>query len=187
MCKQFSWSDFFAGLTGIGTILVATAAIYGDRIRARLEKPKLRIIPYNLRGSLAEVLSGTTVIRYHLKVINDKPKYPAKNCRVLLKEIHSLGQDGMFHKDDFPIPRQFKWAPSPSTPYLVTVHKEQILDLGQLSLENETSFIPIIFDLPNLFPGFIEANETKEYHLVIAADNFASSKDYVLRITWNGL
>ena len=84
------------------------------------------------------------------------------------------------------IPIQFVWAPAEITPPVVTVVKEQILDLGFIT-EKEKKFIPRLFTYPNNFQGFVHKDEAVRYHLEIEATNFTSPRYQVFEVAWDGI
>ena len=101
--NDLNWVSFWAALAAIGSILVAITAVYGDFLRLKFIGPKLKIVPHNLTGnattmteydkSSGKVIRQYTSYYYHLKIINERPFVPAKNCRVMLKQLHSRGPD----------------------------------------------------------------------------------------------
>jgi hypothetical protein len=178
-------------LAAVGTIIVAAAAIWGDWLRSRLAPAKLTIEPHNLRGDPTEFRNPndpqtvTRVMFFHLKVVNQRPWLTVKNCRVLLKGISRRGPDGVFYPVPMSIPVQFVWAPAEMTPPVVTLVKEQILDLGFIK-ENEKKFIPRLWSTPYNFQGFVSKDEAVRYHMEIEATNFTSPRYQVFEVAWDG-
>jgi hypothetical protein len=181
---------FIEALGAVGTLLVAAAAIWGAWLRSMLAPAKLIIEPHNLRGDptvFGDPKSGqsTRVMFFHLKVVNKRPWLNVDNCRVLLKGLSRRGPDGGFYPIPMSIPIQFVWAPAEITPPVVTVIKEQILDLGYLT-EKEDKFIPRLFTYPNNFQGFVRKDEAVRYSMEIEATNFASPRFQVFEVAWDG-
>ncbi|OGQ88494.1 MAG: hypothetical protein A2512_10710 [Deltaproteobacteria bacterium RIFOXYD12_FULL_56_24] len=177
-------------LIAVGTLMVAAAAIWGDWLRSWLAPTKLIIEPHNnLRGDPTVFKSrdtkstqpATRVMYFHLKVVNQRPWLSVKNCRVLLKGMNRRGPDGRFYPIPMSVPNQFVWAPAEITPPVVTLVKEQILDLGFIT-ETEDKFIPTLYSYSNNFQGFVHKDEAVRYHLEIEATNFSSPCYQVLRL-----
>ena len=83
------------------------------------------------------------------------------------------------------VPNQFVWAPAEITPPVVTLVKEQILDLGFIT-ETEDKFIPTLYSFSNNFQGFVHKAEAVRYHLEIEATNFSSPRYQVFEVAWDG-
>jgi len=187
------------GVAALGTIGVAVLAIWGDKIRATLAPPKLRIdFPDcdSLRGHVARLSSppGVTiagglprVMWYTLKVVNERVWLTCHNCRVLLMGISRRGPDGVYRPESFPVPRQFWWAPSESTPREVSLGREHVFDFGFLGEQPEAVFRPTLYSEPNEFPGYVGIKDSVRYSLAITADNFHSPMYQVFEVSWDGM
>ncbi|MEW6659946.1 MAG: hypothetical protein AB1424_14905 [Thermodesulfobacteriota bacterium] len=184
-------SNIFIDVLGvIGPLMVAAAAIWGSWLRAKLAPAKLIIEPHNLRGDpnvFGDPNSGqySRCMFFHLKVVNKRPWLNVENCRVLLKGMSRRGPDGEFYPIPMSVPLQFVWAPAEITPPVVTIVKEQILDLGFIK-ENENKFIPRLWGTPYTFQGFIGKDEAVRYHMEIEATNFSSPRYQVFEVAWDG-
>jgi hypothetical protein len=96
-----TWSSIWGALTALGTICVCILAIWGDWFRAFFAGPKLKLVPYNLRGELTYLNPGNIpVIYYHLKVENERSWAPARNVRVLLVGLLRRLPNGEFKRKD---------------------------------------------------------------------------------------
>lgn len=178
--------------TALGTVAVAILAIWGERVRSWLSPPKLEIEAHNnFRGDPNVLTTQTGQLAgrgmyYHLKVVNKRPWLPIKNCRVLLMGISRRGPDNVFHPSPLVVPSQLVWAPASFAPILVTVTKEQIVDLGNIR-EGDEAFRPALYSIPNNFAGFVKANEAVRLELAIEADNFSSRRYKVFEVAWDGI
>ncbi|MGA2656698.1 MAG: hypothetical protein ABSH34_04165 [Verrucomicrobiota bacterium] len=83
------------------------------------------------------------------------------------------------------VPLQFAWAPAESTPALVNVASNQVVDLGFLA-EGDPHFVPRLCVLLNDFQGFVGQNECVRFSLEIAADGCNSRHYQVFEVAWNG-
>lgn len=187
------------GAVAVGTIAVAVLAIWGEWIRSVLAPARLEISPVQgqeIRGTPVTLKQGGLAIAaghppkramwYTLKVVNRRPWLVARNCRVLLTGISRRGPDGVYRPETFPVPRQYWWAPSESTPTEVSVPKEHVFDLGFLHEDPAAVFTPTLYSQPNDFPGFVGINESVRYSLAISADNFHSKTYQVFEVSWDG-
>lgn len=177
--------------TALGTVAVAVLAIWGDWLKARLVPVRLRLVPHNTRGTLTMFNTQRPVIYYHLKIINERRWLAARSCRVLLKALARRGPDLMFHPEPLPVPFQFMWAPFESTPALVTIQKEQVLDFGFIMEpaaqgSQTTQFVPALYSYPNDFRGYVGPGEAVRYSLEIEADSYLSPTYAVVEVAWDG-
>jgi hypothetical protein len=172
-------------LVAFGTILVAIVAIWGDFLRSKLAPPKLHIALYNTRGSLTKFKQGSRVIYYHLKVINSRPWFLARNCQVRLVGISSRGPDNQFRPLGNPVPQTFVWSPAGFVPMAANIAKEQIFDFGRI-LEGGQEFEPVLYSYPLNFEGRINANQAVRYTLDVVGENVSKTSPIVLEVAWNG-
>ena len=189
------WNVFFAALTAVGTILVAIMAIWGQWLRAKFLGPKLKLVPHNLGGRLTtvtkfnqktrEIINRYNAIYYHLRVENSRRWVTAKNCRVILRQLHRRGPDGEFHPTPLIVPLQYVWSPAEWAPSFQTVSDYEILDFGCISKESG-KFEPTFYVTSANFKGFVGKNESVRYSLSIVADNYVSPKFQIFEVSWNG-
>lgn len=187
------WDTIFLGLTAVGTILVAVLAIWGDWIRYKLLPAKLTIELHNVVGDLTLITRPfinpapppSRVYFYHLKVVNKRRWVSPQNCRVLLKAISKRGPNGIFYPVSMSVPLQFVWAPSEITPPVITIEKEQILDLG-MAVEGTGTFVPRLYSVSHNFAGNVGAGEAVRYSLEIVSSSFVSKKYQVIEVAYDG-
>jgi len=189
-----NWMTFWTALAAVGTILVAISAVYGDLLRAKLIGPKLKIIPYNLRGdpttvteydpSTKKPTKSYTAYYYHLKAVNSRRFIPAKNCRVMLRQLHRLGPDREFHPEVMIVHYQYVWAPAEWAPVFQTVADEAVLDFGRISQGD--LFRPTLYAWGFNFKGFVNPGDSVRFSLQIVADNYVSPRMQIFQVDWNG-
>jgi hypothetical protein len=179
-------ANIINGFTAFGTIAVAAAAIWGDWLRSRLAPAKLILAKHNLEGDPTTFIPpGTRVMFYLLKVVNQRRWASAQNCRVMLVGLSRRDASGVFQPVPMSVPSQFTWSPSEFMPPMITVVREQVLDLGCI-VEGSNSFTPRFYWNLHNFQGFVHANEAVRYQLQIEAVNFASPI-YVVEVAWDGV
>ncbi len=188
------WITFWTGVAAIGSILVVIFALFGDPLRSKFIGPKLKIIPHNLKGNPTprieyDVITGKrirdyTAYFYHLKVVNSRHFVPAKNCRVMLRQLHRMGPDREFHAEPLMVPYQYIWSPSEWAPALQTVADEEVFDFGMIS--EGRPFQPTLYVIGGNFKGFVKRNDSVRFSLQIVADNYVSPKMQVFQVDWNG-
>jgi len=181
------WFDTVINLAkAVGTIAVAIAAIWGDRLREWLNPLKARTEVHNVRGKKEFAPpEGGTLIFYHLKVVNGTHWRALQNCRVLLTEIQRKHPDGSFHIDPFPVPRQFFWAPSELSPAAASFTKERIFDFGVLRFSDAT-FRPTLLPQGGELHANVAAGEAVRYRLKIVADNFDQPGGQLFEVAFDG-
>lgn len=119
----YLWLNVFIA---VGTIAVAILAVYGDKIKSYLSRPKLKLeVIHSEELSEYDYDSKKEIFYYHLRVRNEGDS-DAKECRVLLKEIHEY-KGNTFKKIKFSVPPQFTWAPLGirTDPSLATIFRKQ--------------------------------------------------------------
>ena len=179
------WEIILSGLTAFGTIFVAILAIWGDYIRARFAPGKLAIETCDEDGDMVGQPPNQVYYR-HLKVVN-KRRWRAENCRVLLREMSRRGPNGVFQPIPMPVPLQFIWTPPDTTPSLVTIHRDQMLDFGFIRQAQQLRWEPRLYWQPGNFAGFVGHNEAVKYSLQIVADAYVSEKYQVFQVSFDGL
>lgn len=172
--------------TAIGTVAVAVAAIWGGWLRARLAPAKVSIEAHNLRGKVTNFTGGKRAVFYHLKVVNHRSWAPARNCRVVLREVTKRSPGGDFLAIPYSVPMPFVWAPAELTPPTVSIVKEQVVDFGFLA-EGDYHFMPRLYAWPNDFQGFVAKDEAVRYYLEVVSDDFVSSQPFVVEVAWDGV
>ena len=173
------------GFIAIGTVAVAVLAIWGDWFRSILAPLKLTIILHTPRGEPTTFASGTRVMFYHLKVVNQRRWLPAQNCRVMLVGLSRRDPGGIFQPVPMSFPSQFVWTPLEFTLPIITLLRKHVLDLGYVE-ENGKAFIPRLYATPLNFQGFVGPNEAVRFQLQIEAVNFLSPI-YVIEVAWDGV
>jgi hypothetical protein len=172
-------------LVAIGTLMAVIVAIWGDFLRSKLAPPKLRIVLYNTGGTVTRFNQGQRVIYYHLKVVNSRPWFLAKNCQVRLVGISQRGPDNQFRPLPNPVPPTFVWSPAGFIPVATNISKEQIFDFGRV-VEGAQEFEPVLHFYPNNYQGRIGANQAIRYTLEVVGENVSKTGPLVLEAAWNG-
>ncbi len=180
------WEIIFSGLTALGTLAVAALAIWGDYIRARLVPGRLAVEIYDEDGDTIGQPPNQVYYR-HLRVVNRRPWRRPENCRVLLRAMSRRGPNGIFQPIPMPVPLQFIWTPPDTTPPLITIHREQILDFGCIRQGADLRWEPRLYWKPGNFTGFVRANEAIRYSLQIVSDAYVSERYQVFQVSFDGV
>jgi hypothetical protein len=182
-------------LTAIGTLLVAIAAIYGDRIRGFLFSPDLRVSLYDPRGEFSPqrfktVENGVPVesIRktrwYHVQISNDKRFAVAHEVQVLIATLEKSGPNGLpmptyaagqlplrwQHQEVYPAATRTIGRPERADPLYVTETKELALT-------------------PLFFPSSLQVTyrgRTTLWITIFAGSIETDSKPLRLQVAWDG-
>ena len=173
------------GLIALGTNGAVVVAIWGNWFRSKFRPPKLILTAHTLEGDPARFGSGTRVMFYHLRVINQQAWLPAPNCRVMLTGLSRRDPSDIFQPVALSVPQQFVWGPAEFTPPSVTLLKEHVLDFGYIRRKWHP-IVPRLHGIPFNFQGFVGANEAVRFQLQIEAANF-SSPIYVVEVAWDGV
>jgi hypothetical protein len=177
----------------LGTIAVAAMAIWGERIRAWVAPPKLRLllrsqrgVPTELRYQGVNMAAPIRALYIHIKVVNGRPWLPVRNCRVLLTGYSKRGPDRLFHSEDVPVPLQFPWAPNHSqAERFRTVVTFQVIDFVR-AVEGQKYIGPELYDGVTSFKGYVEQGEAIRYQIEIDAPGLPMSVPQIFEISWSG-
>jgi len=179
------WSLVVQAVVGIGTLLVAIAAIWGEFFRSRWTGPRLRVSLLNPIGELTMVKSKQTRKQaryYHLKVSNDREWPAAENVRVVVTKIFALA-DGHWVDRSFSGPLQLRWQFAKSHPRFAYVGPDVICDLGRVVQGGRFELRP--YDCPGNFTGYLSEGGQMLVELVAVADS-GKSEATRIEITWDG-
>jgi hypothetical protein len=189
-----NWMTFWTALAAIGSIFVAISALYGDFLRSKFIGPKLKIILYSSKGNPVprieyDVHTGKQIRSYpayfyHLKVVNSRRFVPAKNCRVMLRQLYRRGPDREFHPVALAVPYQYTWSPSETAPALQTVADEEVFDFG--IIHESDVFRPTLYVVVSNFKGNVNPNDSVRFGLQIVADNYVSPRMQIFQVDWDG-
>ncbi len=183
------WQLVINSVVGIGTILVAILAIWGDWIRYRLGgAPKLTLTLRDPHGDLVRINQGDSTRRaryYHLLVANDRKWTLAHNVRVVIVEYLRPIADGTLVSQPLSGPLQLMWqfALVNPNPMYRTVGQDAICDLGYI-VEGE-DFKLATYYAPSNFEGSLSKDQRMRLIVQAIADN-AVSNTLSIDVAWNG-
>ncbi len=184
-CNTIEWATWMGA---VGTILVALVAIWQDWIRASLFRPKLKLQIASNLPVYAKIRDSSGSCQgeawyWHLEVVNDRPKYPAEDCRVILTGIQKKSK-GEWQELPFGSALEFRWAHSERV--LMPVVERRTVDFGAIEGKNEAVYKPCLCRWPYDFAGSIGVSETVRYHLKVEAKNFYSKRRQTFEVKWDG-
>ena len=173
-----------------GTLVIAIAAIWGDKIRGTLFGPKLRLALVDNVGELTTqvVQRGQAALQfiparyYHVRVRNPR-SYPATEVQILLTRLDVRRPDGKpqkMHTGALPLGWKFQ-APHPET-----------RTIGRATVADADLFFvcPDFLQLtPIILPFNLSAMMQGEVHIwltLVARGLECESKPLRLRIDWDG-
>ena len=102
--------------TILGPILLAAIAIWGHKIKMWLHGPKLQVALKSQKGESFPWGDGVKSWYYHLRVWNERRLSPAKNVRVVVKELWKKGAEGTMIPITLSGPFQLAWQFQGSNP-----------------------------------------------------------------------
>ncbi len=179
-CAEF-WSIVVQSFVAVGTLLLAVIAIWGDWIRHRFFGPKLEINLLDNKGTLTYITDGTPGRFYKVNVSNSRKWSPAKNVRVILKNILKPAADGTLAPQVLSGPLQLHWMHL--LPQYRTIGPDEICTYANLVKGKNFLLSPYI--VPNNFVGFITSNQKMLIEVQAVADN-SESKPLFIDISWDG-
>lgn len=182
-----------------GTWTIAVAAIWGDRIKAWLFKPKLKIELRSERGELTArapdpEFPGAIVFYstprptwkearyYHLRVKNVRRFPVAHEVQVVVTKVETPGPNGQ-PQTAYTGPLPLAWRNPKLHPAARTVGAEAEADLFYITDERVLYFTPMI--TPENFPSSFQGR-TRIWVTVIARAIEADSVPVCVAIAWDG-
>jgi hypothetical protein len=164
--------------------MAVVVAIWGERIRQRWVKPKLKISLSQPTGSLNRRADGKWAWYYSINVVNKRRSSPAISVRVLLIAIEKKRPDGNWIPIVFSAPVQVMWRWPNVTPQYTTIGPDEISTFGFI-VEDSTEFALQLYWCPNnLIPKF-PPNEPVRLSFKAASD-MAESNILTVEIAWDG-
>ena len=177
------WSLIVQGLVGVGTLLLAAVAIWGNLFRSWLSGPKLRVSLHDPTGELITLKDGRRARYYHLRVTSHRNWAPAHNVRLLLTKIFQPAADGRLVDRSFSGPLQLTWQFPEFHPRFSFIGPDDICDLGSIIKGERFAITPYV--VPNNFTGYVGSNQRIQVEVVAVADN-GQSQPIRLEIAWDG-
>ena len=179
-------SDWIQLSVGVGTILVAWAAIFGARMNNRFLPARLQITVHNPKGQLEEHPQYGPTHCFHLLIRNTKPWIPITRTRILLRAASRLRRGASrWEEIIFPVARQFVWAPSEHAPKDLTVSDAEVLDFGSLSRGRD--FTPTFYPQGGSLDVRVSAGDTLRYVIELQADGYYDKHVHVAEVQWDGV
>ena len=182
--------------TGIlGTWVIAISAIWGERIRAALFKPRLRIDLVSASGEVTdqtltwvdpktgELATRTRRARYYHLRVSNPPRFPiAHSTQLVIVAIEVPGPDGtpqLVYQGPMPLP----WRHSNMYPTIREVGPPAVADLLAVNADGELGLTPLI--IVNNFPQK-QTGPSRMWVTVVAESTERDSAPVRIAISWNG-
>ena len=174
------WID---GLYVLATLLLAAIAIWGDRIRQRWLRPKLRLV---LDEPTLTSHSGpdSKGWYYHLRVVNDRRASPATNVRVLFQQMLKKGADDTWQERRFTGPVQVMWRWPDYIPQFTTIGPDEYSAFACI-VEGDKALQLRLYWYPNNLTPFIPPREITRLQFKAVSD-IAESNVLTIEIAWDG-
>jgi hypothetical protein len=166
-----------------GSIAVAIAAVWGEKIRAALFRPELRLTLVSSVGQREN--AGISSIRYYrLRLTNHALHPAAQEVQVFLTQIDLRGPDGQpqtIFTGALPLP----WQYQPLYPNARTIGHKTVADVDLFFVSPELLHLTTVFDPPN-FPANMQGSEQHFWVTMIARGLNGESESLRLKIDWDG-
>jgi hypothetical protein len=185
MAEQNPQASWVQVVQALGTLLVAVVAIWGEKIRAAVAGPDMRLTLKDPAGDLTVRGNGKRTIYYHLQVSNRRTWSPARNTRVVVVDIAKKRPDGSFIAETPIAPLQLTWAFQEFHELLPTIATQDVCDLGFID-EDSQQFELSPYVRPNNFSGFVEGGQSMRVSVIVSAHNYESTRPLVLEVSWDG-
>lgn len=138
------WSLVFDGMTALGTLLVALLAVFGQRIRSWIIRPRLSVAvgdkpPYAEKKEEPEESTSGAKVSYQLRLeISNDGREAARNCVVLCNKVlrEKAGGKEFYTLREF-VPLQFYWTTKSQTTDVVP-KLLSYLNIAEVSISEES-------------------------------------------------
>ena len=167
-------------------------SVFGDSIRYKLGyRPKLVLkLGDRPQGTLdndtnnPQAPPSEWTRYYHLRLTNEKERYPATNVRVVILRVMKPTTSGQLVDVHLHGPLQLNWQLAQVHPLYETVGPEIICDLGYVRRGKYFTLSPIVAVSP--FQGTLDSGGGQMVVIVQAIADNAKSNLLKIKITWNG-
>jgi hypothetical protein len=170
-------------------IIISVAAIWGERIRAILLRPRLRLMLSSPHGTLETDQSSLVPVRcYRLRVTNQAAHPEAREVEVLLTELAQRGPDGKPQPPvpDLPLPLPLRWRHQEL--YLTrvrTIGRATVAEADLITAFADRLQLMLLMPAPFNFPDMMKG-EQHFWVTVIARGLNGESRPLRLKIDWDG-
>ncbi len=201
------WGLTFSGLEATGTLLVAVLAVFGQRIRSWIIRPKIILsvgeaAPFveKFEEEDASVAGGRrTVYHIRLEVIN-AGKEAARNCMILCNNVHKAraGGAGFYELKKF-VPKQFFWTTKdqrldvvPKIPSYVSIAEisepsPSVAGGGVVTPATASICLQILVEAEGIKGRFFRVENGKTIiPVMLYADNLPRASKHYVEICWSG-
>jgi hypothetical protein len=144
--------------------VIATLAIWGDRVRSWLSAPQIVLSVHPGPGDL-NIREGKKALYHHIILPNNRPWSPAKELRLLVLKQEKRGPDGSYFSESLVAPLQLTWAFPAFHELSPTVASTDACDLGYLE-ESTQRFIVTTYVAQRGSRGKVAAGESIRVHIV---------------------
>jgi hypothetical protein len=175
-------------MTGLGVLVAVVVAVYGDAIKNRANRIRLRIRDPeqtdNFFNRVGTPYGEKTAFCHHLRVENLSPHHPVENCRVWLVKILDRNSEGTFEEAfRFAVPRLMVWAPGEYSPDVRSFSEDQVFDLGRTFVEEGRFEINYSAGQGGLFKGSCESGNSRQYVFRMTADNYIRANYVTVQVS----
>ena len=201
-----SWNLVFNGMTAIGTILVSLLAIFGQRIRTWLTRPRITLAvgdssPHTERIEETDESGGGTRVLYQIRIeARNSGRETARNCILQCNKVfrERPGGAGFYELKKF-VPKQFFWT-SKNQAYNIVRELPAYINIAEISDPSQTTAatqtgtttvshncLQILVETEGAKGRFYRVENGKILiPIIIYADNIPRPQKQYVEIYWNG-
>jgi len=172
-------------LTGIGTILLALVAVWGDLIRYWLAGAQLNVRLNDSCGNFGERGDKKKACYFHVIVRNRRLWSPARDVRVRIEQLKMRQPDDNYIPVSLVYALPLWWTPKELQDIQRTIATQETCDLGNL-VEGEDRFRLATAYSPLNVQNYVKAGEAIRVRIVASGQNVTSSAPLSLEIAWDG-
>jgi len=202
------WNLVFAGMAAVGTLAVAVLAIFGQRVRSWVIRPRIKLAvgeasPFVEKFDEEDAFATNkkrTVFHIRIEVTNSGREI-ARNCMILCNSVHRqrAGGAGFYELKKF-VPKQFFWTTreqrldvAPNIPSYVNIAEisepsptVKGTDTGTTVERNDC--LQILIEAEGVKGRYFRVENGKVIlPAILYADNLPRPTKYFVEICWNGI
>ena len=186
--QQFWWNWWVNLAVATGTLLTVAVALFGEKLRAKLFPPVLRMRLLRKEGEKTELRNQSgqyidDVRYYHLKVWNERRWSTAEQVQVYLTRIDEPGPSGKYQlawSGEVPL----RWRDQEFVPLLQTIGAAKDCDFFMVQKKGGLWLMPLIT------PNNMKARKEGKCRFLVwvqARSDQADSEIMRIQVSWDGL
>jgi hypothetical protein len=165
--------------------VIATLAIWGDKVRTWLAGPKIELSLRPGIGDLHFSKEGKRMLYHHILVEDQRRWSPVKHFRLLVEKIERRGPADSYFAESLIRPLVLRFPYNLQEIDIPEIGSPTACDLGSLD-EARIRFQLSTYHTPGTVNTTVLPSEVMRVHIIATGHNFRSKLPLILEISWDG-